>query len=54
MGHLNADTDHAAMHSYFEKFGAVERCYKIPEKETYKNQGYGFPDGGHGGGGTEK
>ena len=24
VGHLNAETDRAAMHSYFEKFGAVE------------------------------
>ena len=42
MGHLNGDTDCAAMHSYFEKFGTVERCYRIPEKETNENQGYGF------------
>ena len=42
MGNLNTDTDHATMHSYFEKFGAVEQCYRIPEKETYENHGYGF------------
>ena len=42
MGHLNADTDRAAMHSYFEKFGAVERCYRTTEKKTNKNQEYGF------------
>ena len=42
MGHLNAETDRAAMHSYFEKFGAVERCYRTTKKETNKSQEYGF------------
>lgn len=42
VGHLNADTDLAATQSYLENFVAVERGYKIPEKETYKNHGYRF------------
>ena len=42
MGHLNVETDCAAMHSYFEKFGALKRCYRTTEKETNKNQEYDF------------
>ena len=42
VSHLNAETDRAAMHSYFEKFGAVERCYRTTKKETNKNLEYGF------------
>ena len=42
VGHINADTDRAAMQSYFEKFGAVEQCYRTTEKETNENKEYGF------------
>ena len=42
VGHINADTDRATMQSYFEKFGAVERCYRTTEKETNENKEYGF------------
>ena len=42
VGHINADTDHATMQSYFEKLGAVERCYRTTEKETNESKEYGF------------
>jgi hypothetical protein len=42
MGYINADTDRAAMQSYFEKFGAVERCYRTTDKEANTNKEYGF------------
>ena len=42
MGNINAVTNRAAIQSYFEKFGAVERCYRTTGKETNKNKDYGF------------
>ena len=30
------------MQNYFEKLGAVERCYRTTRKETNENKEYGF------------
>ena len=38
MGNINAATYRTAMQSYFENFGAVDRCYCTTGKETNKNQ----------------
>ena len=42
MGNINAVTNCAAMQSYFQKFGAMERCYRTTGKETNENKDYGF------------
>ena len=42
VSHLNMETDRAAMHSYFKKFGAVERCYRTTKEKTNEKQEYGF------------
>ena len=42
VGNMNAATNCAAMQSYFEKFGEVERCYCTIRKESNKYEDYGF------------
>ena len=42
VGNMNAATNRAAVQSYFQKFGEVERCYRTLVKETNKYGDYGF------------
>ena len=42
VGNINTATNRAAMQSYFEKSGVVERCYCTTGKETNKNKDYSF------------
>ena len=42
VGNLGPDANEAALKALFSMFGAVERAYLIPDKETGKCKGFGF------------
>ena len=42
VGNLSPEANDASLKALFSMFGAVERAYIIPDKETGKCKGYGF------------
>ncbi len=42
VGNLSPDANEASLKTLFSMFGAVERAYIIPDKETGKSKGFGF------------
>ena len=42
VGNLAPEANEASLKALFSMFGAVEKAYVIPDKETGKCKGYGF------------
>jgi len=42
VGNLSPEADGASLKTLFSMFGAVEKAYVIPDKDTGKSKGYGF------------